>query len=191
MGKYTIRYTFLAVLLLVVSLAASGCGNANAEAAVALADPATMPGELALQSPRVTEAYRFAAANPEIVKQIPCYCGCGAMGHESNYNCFWQADGSLETHATGCGICVDIAQDTMQGLRQGRSLQEIRTQVDADYSRFGPSTDTPPVGVQTINWSNPPATQVDMTCDSTAVNGESKANNGNGNSTDGLACTSP
>jgi hypothetical protein len=67
------------------------------------------------------------------------------MGHTSNYSCFWQTDGGLELHATGCGICVDIAQDVLAGLGQGHSLHNIRAQIDADYSRFCPSTDTPPV----------------------------------------------
>jgi hypothetical protein len=38
--------------------------------------------------PVVQEAYRFAIANPDILSQIPCYCGCGNMGHESDLDCF-------------------------------------------------------------------------------------------------------
>ena len=151
MGKYAVRFTLLAVLLLASSLVTAGCSSENGAVegsmAVAMADPASLPVELAAEPQRVTEAYRFAAANAEILAQIPCYCGCGEMGHTSNYSCFWQADGGLELHATGCGICVDIAQDTLQALRQGRSLYDIRAQIDADYSRFGPSTDTPLVSV--------------------------------------------
>ena len=151
MGKHAVRYILLVVLLLSSTLAAAGCssqnGAMNGSMAVAMADPATLPVDLAAEPQRVTEAYRFAAANAEILAQIPCYCGCGEMGHTSNYSCFWQTDGGLELHATGCGICVDIAQETLQALRQGRSLYDIRAQIDADYSRFGPSTDTPPVSV--------------------------------------------
>lgn len=73
------------------------------------------------------------------------------MGHDSNYACFWQETDVVETHAMDCGLCVDIAQDTMRGLRQGHSLADIRDQIDADYSRFGPSTDTPPVDLQQAN----------------------------------------
>lgn len=157
---------------------------------MAMAELTAMPVELAAEPQRVTEAYRFAAANPEAAKQMPCYCGCGAMGHTSNYSCFWQTEGIVELHATGCGICVDIAQDTLRGLSQGRSLQEIRAQIDADYSRFGPPTNTPPVGVQVIDWSNLPASRVNMTCDSTGTDSQHKASSGNG-LTDGLVCTSP
>jgi cytochrome c-type biogenesis protein CcmH/NrfF len=40
---------------------------------------------------------------------------------------------------------VDITRDVMRMLNQGASLKEIRAYVDRTYSRFGPSTPTPPV----------------------------------------------
>ena len=126
----------------------SGCGSgkaADATHAIAMADTNTMPAPIRAAPRTVRDAYRFAAANPDTLKQIPCYCGCGAMGHSSNYNCFWQAEDVPDSHALGCGVCVDIAQDVMRGLQQGHTLAVIRQQVDADYSRFGPPTDTPPV----------------------------------------------
>ena len=97
------------------------------------------------QAPRtVREAYQFAVANPEVLKQLPCYCGCGGMGHTSNYACYVageEADGSLkfDGHALGCSICVDITQDAMRMLEDGQSVPEIRAYVDQTYSRFGPS----------------------------------------------------
>jgi hypothetical protein len=56
--------------------------------------------------PVVQEAYRFAIANPEVLSKLPCYCGCGSMGHESNLDCFieeFNADGSIvfDDHAFG------------------------------------------------------------------------------------------
>jgi hypothetical protein len=48
--------------------------------------------------PVVQEAYRFAIANPEILAKLPCYCGCGNMGHMSNLDCFAEEiaeDGSV------------------------------------------------------------------------------------------------
>ena len=96
----------------------------------------------------VKEAYVFAAKHPEVLQYIPCYCGCGAMGHESNLNCYI-SDASrpesiaFDNHAAGCGICVDITQDVMRLLGEGKSSPEIRTYVDATYSSFGPGTNTP------------------------------------------------
>jgi len=36
----------------------------------------------------VQDAYRFAVANPELLKLIPCYCGCEMFQHRSNYACY-------------------------------------------------------------------------------------------------------
>ena len=46
---------------------------------------------------------------------------------------------SLDAHALGCGICVDITQDTMRLLKQGKTVPEIKTIVDQTYSQYGPS----------------------------------------------------
>ena len=78
------------------------------------------------------------------MKQIPCYCGCGAMGHTSNYSCYVNgknADGStqFDMHALGCSTCVDITQDTMRLLKEGKSVKDIRAFVDNKYSQYGPS----------------------------------------------------
>jgi len=143
------KYVAVSVLMLLVgAFALTGCGAKPDGHSVAMAELGAMPADVMAAPQVVSEAYRFAAANPDTLSQIPCYCGCGAMGHQSNYNCFWQNDGKVDTHALGCGICVDIAQDVRRGLEQGRSLETIRGQIDADYSRFGPATDTPPVAVQ-------------------------------------------
>lgn len=137
-------FSFIFALLL-ASVTLAACGADSTEHDVAMADAGEMPAHVQRAPRPVHDAYRFAAANQEALEQIPCYCGCGAMGHASNYACFWQPDGRVDDHALGCGICVDIAQDVRRGMEQGLSLDRIRAQVDADYSRFGPPTDTPPV----------------------------------------------
>ncbi len=93
---------------------------------------------------RVREAYQFALANPAALKNVPCYCGCGAMGHTSNYSCYLKGtgpDGSpqFDDHALGCSICVDIAQDVMRYSREGESAKEIRDLIVQTYEKFGPS----------------------------------------------------
>jgi hypothetical protein len=103
-----------------------------------------MPTEVRQAPTSVQQSYQFAAANPEVLKQIPCYCGCGEMGHTSNYDCYIageNSDGSLEydSHALGCSICVDITLDTMRLLDQGKTAPEIKAYVDQTYSQYGPS----------------------------------------------------
>ncbi len=143
------RYLLLPVLavLILVSGVLSGCGSNStheAEHELAMAPLTDMPMDVQNAPATVRQAYQFAVANPEVMKQIPCYCGCGAMGHTSNYACYVaevSADGKItyDPHALGCSICVDIAQDAMRLLKQGKSAPEIRAYVDSTYSKFGPS----------------------------------------------------
>ena len=103
-----------------------------------------MPAEVQAAQVAVQQAYQFAAANPDVVRQLPCYCGCGAIGHTSNYACcIAGADASgrrkYDSHALGCSICVDITQDAIRLTRQGKSPAEIRAYVDQTYSKYGPS----------------------------------------------------
>jgi hypothetical protein len=135
----------LLALLIVAGSVTAGCG-ATGEAGhdLAMAPLDGMPADVQSAPVLVRESYQFAAANPEVMKQIPCYCGCGEMGHTSNYACYVadvSADGAItyDSHALGCSICVDITQDTMRLLKQGKSIQEIKSYVDSTYARYGPS----------------------------------------------------
>ncbi len=103
-----------------------------------------MPAQVQSAPATVRQAYQFAVANPELMQHIPCYCGCGAMGHTSNYSCYVSdvdASGkvSFDDHALGCSICVDITQDSMRLLSQGKSTSEIKTYIDQTYSQYGTS----------------------------------------------------
>ena len=103
-----------------------------------------MPAEVQSAPVTVQEAYQFSAANPDVMKDVPCYCGCGNIGHTSNYACYVSnvdANGNIafDNHALGCSICVDITQDVMRMLREGKSSQEARAYIDATYSKYGPS----------------------------------------------------
>jgi Protein of unknown function with PCYCGC motif len=103
-----------------------------------------MPADVQSAPVTVQQAYQFAAANPDVMKDIPCYCGCGDIGHASNYACYVShvdesGEITFDNHALGCSICVDITQDVMRMLREGKSAQEARAYVDATYSKYGPS----------------------------------------------------
>ncbi len=103
-----------------------------------------LPAKMQSAPTRVREAYQFAAANANALKNVPCYCGCGAIGHTSNYSCYVKqskSDGTtvFDEHALGCSLCVDITQDTMRLAREGKSPPEIRAFVVSTYSQFGPA----------------------------------------------------
>ena len=89
-------------------------------------------------------AYQFAVANPDALKNVACYCGCGSIGHHSNLACYvkdMSHDGKVvfDDHAMGCSICVDIATDVMKMTEQGKSPAEIHTKIVDVYSAFGPA----------------------------------------------------
>ena len=103
-----------------------------------------MPDNIQSAPVSVQQAYQYASANPNVMKQIPCYCGCVSVGHISNYSCYVQGENSdgiltFDTHALGCSICVDITQDVMRLQREGKSIQEIKSYVDTTYSKYGSS----------------------------------------------------
>jgi hypothetical protein len=137
-----------AVILPIVGFAlATGCGGGESEhSSHEMAPVENMPQAIREAPKPVRDAYSFAVANPEILQQVPCYCGCGGMGHTSNYSCYVSVapDGtrSFEGHALGCSICVDIALDAMRLFEQGKNVSEIRLYVDVMYSKYGPSNMT-------------------------------------------------
>lgn len=103
-----------------------------------------MPVDVQSAPVTVQTAYQFTAANPDIMKDIPCYCGCGNIGHTSNYSCYVSSVNdkgniTFDNHALGCSICVDITQDVMRMLRDGKTPQDARAYIDATYSKYGPS----------------------------------------------------
>ncbi len=132
-------FVFLLLWALAVALLLSACGAKTAQ---------PMPDFVMDAPTRVKEAYQYAIDHPDDLAAVPCYCGCGNMGHISNLSCYIQKtapDGMItfDDHATGCGICVDIAQDVKRLRAEGKSLTETRAYIDATYSSFGPGTNTP------------------------------------------------
>jgi hypothetical protein len=122
------------LFIFVLSLAGgllTGCGSTAASATTAtdhdlkMAPMSQMPDDVK-SAPVVTQqAYQFAVANPDVMQHIPCYCGCGSMGHTSNYSCYVEsvdAAGKVkfDGHALGCSICVDITQDAMRLTKEAR-----------------------------------------------------------------------
>jgi hypothetical protein len=53
-----------------------------------LAPETLLPKDIRSAPEEVREAYRFAIANRDTLRYIPCYCGCGSEGHASNASCY-------------------------------------------------------------------------------------------------------
>ncbi len=139
----------LLVMAILISLTISACANGSGQTttSVNMAPASQLPAELRSAPASVQEAYRFAIANQELLSQIPCFCGCGAVGHKSNLGCYITEDGQpgnvveYDNHALGCGICVDITQDVMTMLPEGKTVEQMRAIIIDRYGSFGPSTD--------------------------------------------------
>jgi uncharacterized protein with PCYCGC motif len=138
------KILFLFMIAVLVSTGISACSTKGQSHDLTMASMDQMPAEVQTAPVTVQTAYRFAVANPDIIKDIPCYCGCGNIGHSSNYSCYVAGTDDkgnirFDSHALGCSICVDITQDVMRMLKEGKSPQDARAYIDATYSKYGPS----------------------------------------------------
>ena len=92
------RWLYVVIPILAVLLIGAGRGlffarRGDAGATrpeIQLAPVSQLSQQVRSAPPVVQEAYRFAIANPEVLSNLPCYCGCGSVGHESNLDCFIQ-----------------------------------------------------------------------------------------------------
>jgi membrane protease subunit (stomatin/prohibitin family) len=154
------RACLMVLALVAAGTAGAGCaqgqmtpdsGTPSTQATMAPVNPALAAGWAARPaythaSAATEEAYRYAMEHPLVLQWIPCYCGCGAMGHGSNLDCYFepQGDGPLvfEEHASYCSICVDITLRTKQLAAANTPLVTIRGAIDAEFGGAGPGTDT-------------------------------------------------
>lgn len=141
--KISRKFLFV-VIIGVIGLASLPACSAQQTTDLQMMSMDQMPAQVQSAPVTVQTAYQFAAANPDVMKNIPCYCGCGGIGHTSNYDCYVSSvddRGNLtfDNHGLGCSICVDITQDVMRMLRNGKTPAEARAYIDATYSKYGPS----------------------------------------------------
>lgn len=94
--------------------------------------------------------YEFAARHPEVLQYMPCYCGCEAVGHVSNHDCFVQtraATGRIvawDTHGMGCAVCINVGRKAMAMFNQGMPVRDIRAAIEREYGpRYSRRTPTP------------------------------------------------
>jgi hypothetical protein len=144
-------------LVTAFSLLVSGCGGKEAQSGRSELSPYTAEdAHLAVRAifpkyvtAEVRDGYEYALARPDVLKYLPCYCGCGLTeGHTSNLDCFIrgvEADGTVrfDEHGSFCDICLQIARDARRLLGEGKTLAQVRAFIDRVHSEKGPGTDTP------------------------------------------------
>jgi hypothetical protein len=96
---------------------------------------------------RTEEAYAFALRSPGLLKWMPCYCGCGGMGHRSNLDCYFKPTMAglaprYEEHASYCATCVDTTLMAKRMLAAGSSLSQVRAAIDQTFGGAVPGTPT-------------------------------------------------
>lgn len=98
----------------------------------------------------VKELYEFQVTHGELMRYMPCFCGCGRdNGHRSNRDCFIKAvnaDGTVDfdTMAPSCGICLGVTRQAKEMLARGASPRKIRAAIDRQYAdKIDLSTPTP------------------------------------------------
>ena len=139
------RFLLMFSVLLITNLLLAACdASGSAANKVQLAPVSALPKPMQNAPATVRTAYQFAVANPDALANVPCYCGCGVIGHKSNLACYikeFSPDGKpiFDDHALGCSICVDIAQDVMKMTGEGKSPTAIHQAILDTYSKFGPA----------------------------------------------------
>lgn len=103
---------------------------------------AVAPLELAAVPEEIAAHYRFAAANADAYRDVPCYCGCEQfLAHRDLYDCFVRADGAgWEAHASGCGVCIAESAAVRQLVDEGSTRTEIRSAVIEQFGSTPPTT---------------------------------------------------
>jgi len=96
--------------------------------------------------------YQAAAGHKELLENMPCYCGCGEKAnHTSNYDCFVnenKENGAIvwDDHGTKCGVCLEIAAQSIVDYQEGKTIKEIRTKIDNMYKEgYAEPTPTPEI----------------------------------------------
>ena len=91
---------------------------------------------------KLREAYEFVADHPDIVKHVPCFCGCGSLGHSAIQDCFVKERSrddkvvQWSTHGMRCKMCMDIALDAKTRVAEGQVLATIVNEIDAQYEEL-------------------------------------------------------
>jgi len=88
-----------------------------------------MPASFFTDNPKVVQTYQAVRAIPEVLDGLYCNCHCKEeAGHRSLLTCF------QSQHGAGCDICLGEAQTALEMHAQGKSLAEIRSQIDMAFS---------------------------------------------------------
>jgi hypothetical protein len=105
------------------SLADKFDGNKGHATLISTLDPAQFTG-------KARAAYQAAKEIPEILVELPCFCGCmdsKELGHKNNLYCF------ADPHGNICDLCQNIALEAKEMHRKGLPIETIRSNIRKTY----------------------------------------------------------
>ncbi|CAI8995627.1 PCYCGC motif-containing (lipo)protein [Priestia megaterium] len=144
------KKSLVVLIMLIVSIVSTACSSSNTSEETASNE--VLPEFLKDKPEEVQSIYANAAQNKELLENIPYYCGCGeSTGDKNNYDCFIhenKRDGKVvwDDHGTKCGVCLEIAAQSVPDLESGKSIKQIRQSIDEKYkSGYAKPTPTPEV----------------------------------------------
>ncbi|MEK4626308.1 PCYCGC motif-containing (lipo)protein [Priestia sp. FSL P4-0332] len=144
------KKSLVVLIMLIVSIVSTACSSSNTSEETASNE--VLPEFLKDKPEEVQTIYANAAQNKELLENIPYYCGCGeSTGDKNNYDCFIhenKRDGKVvwDDHGTKCGVCLEIAAQSVPDLESGKSIKQIRQSIDEKYkSGYAKPTPTPEV----------------------------------------------
>jgi uncharacterized protein with PCYCGC motif len=98
-------------------------GNKGHATLISTLDPAQFTG-------KARAAYQAAKEIPEVLVELPCFCGCmdsKELGHKNNLYCF------ADTHGNICDLCQTIALEAKEMHRKGLPIETIRNNIKKTY----------------------------------------------------------
>jgi len=105
--------------------------NEPADESLAAAKSADVLSPASFTDEKTRAAYQVAKDIPEVLEQLPCFCGCmTSFGHKNNLFCF------KDRHGEGCTMCQDIALEARKLHDQGLSIAAIQDNIKAKFARF-------------------------------------------------------
>ena len=109
-----------------------GTGSETTDTATQLSRSEGVLSPTIFDDAKTRAAYQVAKDIPEVLEQLPCFCGCMShFGHKNNLFCF------KDMHGSGCELCQDIALDARKMHDEGMSIAQIQENIKAKYSHQG------------------------------------------------------
>jgi hypothetical protein len=98
-------------------------GNKGHATLISTLDPSQFTG-------KARAAYQAAKEIPEILVELPCFCGCmdsKELGHKNNLYCF------ADPHGNICDLCQTIALEAKEMHSKGLPVETIRSNIRKTY----------------------------------------------------------